>query len=148
MQDEARRIQTMVAALVSQGADARRVLDAALWTWSDLEAVLSPLIGQRGVAAIFKRSLHLTCADYPWLGAVQVGGNRSVRFVSLRTELSQQTASNAAAANNALLRTFCHLVASLLGESLQERLLMSIRDTRAAGHAAQDPPSSPHAEKD
>ena len=148
MQDEARRIQTIVAALVSQGADARRISDAALSTWRDLDAVLSPLIGQRGVAAIYARSLHLTSADYPWLAAVQVGGLRSGRFATLRTALSQQTASNAAAANSALLRTFCDLVASLLGESLQERLLMSIRDNPAGSHAAQAPLSSPRASQD
>ena len=51
------------------GADAVQIADAAVAIWARVHAALAPLIGQRGSAALYKRSLHLARADYSWLVA-------------------------------------------------------------------------------
>ncbi|MDP3287990.1 MAG: hypothetical protein Q8M64_06750, partial [Methyloversatilis sp.] len=45
-------------------------LDATLAAWHTLHASLSPIIGQRGVAALVRRSLYLTRDRHPWLAPI------------------------------------------------------------------------------
>lgn len=138
MQSEVPNIQRTFARLAAEGADAARVADAAVSTLRDIDAGLSPIVGKGGVAALYKRSVHLTCAAHPWLSAVQPGALSPDEFASLHAALSQQTASNAAAASAALLQTFTDLLTKLIGASLTERLLRPVWHHPASGHAAQD----------
>ncbi|MBK9614936.1 MAG: hypothetical protein IPO35_05220 [Uliginosibacterium sp.] len=55
---------------VEANGNAANIADLAVVTWHDVLNVLSPVIGPGGVAELYKRSLHLVCADYPWLSAV------------------------------------------------------------------------------
>lgn len=134
-------MQATFAHLIAQDADAGQIAEKAVSAWRAVEAALSPIIGQRAVAALYKRSLALTCADYPWLlqrEAGSLGNRQGDDFDVLRTALSQQTSSNAMAAHWALLRAFRDLLASLLGESLTERLLGSVCEFPSSAGAAQD----------
>jgi hypothetical protein len=137
-------MQATFAQLIAQDADAGQIAEKAVCAWRAVEAALSPIIGQRAVAALYKRSVALVHADYPWLMAREVGslGNRQGDdFDLLRTTLSQQTSSNAMAAHWALLRTFRNLLASLVGESLTERLLGSVCEFPSSAGVAQEPSS-------
>jgi hypothetical protein len=138
MQSEARRIQATLAQLAAEGANAGRIADGAVSIWRDIDAALSPIIGQRGVAALFKRSLHLTRADFPALATMHDGEMQPGDFGALRSALSQQTSADAATANGALLQAFCDLLTSLIGGSLAERLLRSVENNLSSGHAVQD----------
>lgn len=100
-----------------------RVADAAVTTWRELDAALSPIIGQRGVAALYQRSLYLNRSDYPWLAGVHQATLRVGEFAPLHAVLTQQTSTIAADACNALLATFRDLLTRLIGMSLAERLL-------------------------
>jgi hypothetical protein len=141
LKEERRLMRAIVAQLVAQNADAGQVAETAFSTWLAIEAALSPIVGQRAVAALYKRSLTLIRADYPWLSVGEGDahrephGNRSDDFGLLRTALSQQTSSNAIAAHRALLQTYLDLLTGLLGESLTERLLRSVCDTLSSDDA-------------
>jgi hypothetical protein len=132
------------AQLIAQGADAAQIAEKSVCAWRAVESALSPIIGQRAVAALYKRSVALVHADYPWLMSHETGSLRSRQsdeFDLLRTILSQQTSSDAMAAHWALLRTFRNLLANLIGESLTERLLGSVCEFPSSAGVAQEPSS-------
>jgi hypothetical protein len=138
MENAAQRIQANLEHLSTQGADAAQIADAAVTIWRDINAALSPLIGQRGVTALYKRSLYLSRGDYPWLAAVAEGALHASDFTSLRTALAQQTSANASAANGVLLNAFTELLTNLVGVSLTERLLLSVWEHHSNGHSEQE----------
>ena len=133
-EDPLRRPSTVVQ-LSPHGADARAVADAAASTWHQVDDALSPIIGERGVIALFKRSLHLTLTAHPWLPQ-QAADHEA--FAALHASLSNQTAADAAAAQGALLHNFRSLLAKLIGASLADRLLQPVPDFPSSGDAAQD----------
>jgi len=135
MQSEARRIQATIADLAAVGTDAERIAAIAASTWREIHTVLSPVIGPGGVAALYQRALYVTRPAYPSLKAVREDPLRPGDFAALRLALAQQTAEQVAATNGALLQAFCDLLANLIGISLTERLLRSVRNLPAADAA-------------
>ena len=123
-----------------EGADSRQIADAALSTWQSIAAALSPIVGQRGVAALYKRSLHLARASRPWLTAAHDDALVVADFRALHAALIQQPPAEAAAGHAALLKTFRDLLTSLIGPSLTERLLRSVWGNLSSDAAAQEPP--------
>lgn len=136
----------MHSALAQQaaiGADPEQIADLALSIWRGVDAALSPIIGQHGVAALYKRSLYLTRAEHPCLTAVYEGQLGPGEFATLQTALSLQTSEDASAANAALLQNFHDLLAKLIGAALTEQLLRPVVDNPAFdnlsnGDAVQD----------
>lgn len=94
-------------------------------TWQRIDAALRPVIGARGVAALFKRSLHLVTPHHAWWATAQPGLQASLDMDTLRSALAAQDDAEAAAGQARLLATFTHLLASLVGASLTQRLLRS-----------------------
>jgi hypothetical protein len=137
MQDESLRLQATIAGLATT-EDAAQIAAVAASTWREMHAVLSPVIGPGGVAALYQRSLHLTGTAYPCLGAVREDALRIGEFAALEVVLSQQTSAQALAANGALLKAFCDLLSGLIGVSLTERLLRSVRNLPSGVAAVQD----------
>ena len=122
----------------SDDTDSAAVAAAAISTWGVIAAALSPIIGHGGVVALYKRSLHLTRANYPWLSAADESEMQVDGFGALGTTLAQQECLAASAAQTELLHTFRDLLLSLIGSSLTERLLGSVWDSPSSGHAGQD----------
>ena len=108
-------------ASVAPGADA--IAQSALETWQQIAAQLEPVIGARGMDALFSRSVHLVGSTYGWLETSAVHGNGAVSLADFKTCLESREAPVAAAAASALLATFTELLANLIGESLSTRLL-------------------------
>jgi hypothetical protein len=106
--------------------------------WQRIDGALAPIVGQRGVAALYKRSLHLTAHTHPWLVAAHDGEQTVMNLAALESLLVRQTGSAAAAGGSALLCTFHDLLATLIGPSLTERLLLSVWEEFLTGPAAQD----------
>ena len=123
---------------VPDGADAEEVADAIVAVWQEIDQVLHPIIGHRGVAALYSRSLSLTAAAYPWLAIGQPAVPAAVDPSGLRAALVQQAAAEAAAGGSALFHRFHELLASLVGTSLTERLLRSVWTHPSAASPAQD----------
>jgi hypothetical protein len=138
MHSEARHTQASLVHLAEQGTDAAHIADSAALIWREVDTALSPIIGQRGVAALYKRSLYLTRTAHPCLALVHEGELLPCEFNTLRATLAAQTSASAAAANGALLQTFHDLLSNLIGQSLTERLLRSVWDNPSSGDAVQD----------
>ena len=138
MQSEARRIQATIAELAASSADAQRIAEVAASTWREIYAVLFPVIGPGGVTALYQRSLYMTRAAHPCLAAARDDGLRPGEFSALQQVLAQQSSAQVAAANGALLQTFCDLLGNLISVSLTERLLRSVRNLPGSNPAPPD----------
>lgn len=118
--------------------DARQIADAIISTWQEIEAALSPIIGTRGVAALYARSLKMTQTTHPWLPKLSEGVPSTMDVERLRTVLAQQDADRAAAGGRAHLHRFYELLASLVGSPLTGRLLHSVWDNSSSGPPPQE----------
>jgi len=130
--------QPPLAGRVPAGANVEQLADAVVTVWHDIDLALHPIIGHRGVAALFLRSLRLTAAVHPWLAGVQRDLATAIDVTALRAALLQQTFAEAAAAGTALFRSFEQLLASLVGIELTTQLLQSVWTHRASSPPAQD----------
>ncbi|MBE0598929.1 MAG: hypothetical protein IH614_16865 [Desulfuromonadales bacterium] len=103
--------------------DASAVAEATTSTWCQIAALLTPVLGTRGVDVIFRRALYLTGKAFPWLASGEKGGDSAALLIRLKARLAGQSADTAAEAACALLVTFMELLTTLLGESLTEHLM-------------------------
>lgn len=108
--------------------DATRTARAAVATWHEVDKVLTPLLGARGVTALYRRSLRANVADYPWLRAADESGQAVIRFQALQSALSQQPRQVAAAASVALMASFRDELIEFVGEPMAGRLLRAVAD--------------------
>ena len=107
-------------------------------TWREIDVALRPIIGQRGVGLLYKRSLHLVGRDYPWLADMQGISQDTMDLAALAAVITEQESKHAAAAGGLLLKTFHHLLSSLIGPSLTEQLLRPVWVDFSSGPSAQD----------
>ena len=128
MPRDAEHFQQDLARLASEGANSERIAYRAALAWRNLDVALSPIIGQGGVMALFRRSVSMTRTTHPRLASMQEEPDQLETFAALQAALSQQTGVDAAAGNSAVLRKFLDILTSLIGESLAERLLSSVWD--------------------
>ena len=119
--------------------NADQLADAVVTVWREIDNVLTPIIGARGLAALHGRSLYLSSLEFAWLNnAHGTAVLTEIDFDGLRRNFMTQPMMELQAGANALLHTFHDLLASLVGASLTERLLHAIWDNPSGGHAAQD----------
>lgn len=135
---ESHRIATTLADRVENGANAAQIADTIVSAWQGIEAVLSPIVGQRGVAMLCKRSLFLIGPAHPWLTGMHEGIQTTVDLAALESAFAQQNSTEAAAAGGAFLQTFRDLLASLVGPALTEQLLRPVWAHFPSGPSAQD----------
>ena len=112
--------------------DADAVAAATVRAVESLMGELKPLVGRLATSALFARSLHLANASFarpdPALQKLQED------LTSLRNDLSTRSLEDARAASHALLRALVDLLASLIGQSLTDRMLRSAWGISNAGH--------------
>ena len=109
-----------------QSGGATGIADATVMLWQEIDTALSPVLGKQGVAALYRRSLHVTAAAWPWLAGLSVDLAPSLDLAPLKAALFQQSSAHAAAAGDVLLHTFRELLANLVGPSLTDQLLRSV----------------------
>ena len=119
-------IRRTLAHVAGVAPDASAIADATLNTWRQVAVRLVPVIGVRGVDALFNRSLHVTSRTYPWLASDESDENVTVLLSGLRARIATRESAEAAEACHALLLNFTELLASLIGDSLTKRLLVSV----------------------
>jgi hypothetical protein len=137
---ESSRLTAPLASRVAEGADSRQIADAIGAMWTDIEAALQPVFGRRGVAALFKRTLHRTASRYLWLEPATVGGDDTVcGLADLRALFAAQAPATATEAGSALFINFRELLTSLIGTQLSEQLLKAAWSPSSSAAAAQDP---------
>lgn len=115
-----------LAGVAANIGSAARVAEAVGSTFQGIEQVLAPIIGPRGVAALYKRSLHLAKDTFSWLPDAPPGAPTAMDVTALTTALARQAAADAAAGGAELLETFYGLLTTLIGPLLTERLLRSV----------------------
>jgi hypothetical protein len=125
---------------VAAGEPASGIADAVVSTWQEIATALSPLIGERGVAALYKRSLFLTTNKHPWLASAYEGLQGPMNLPMLNAAMSQQTSASAASGGTALFQTFYELLTSLVGASLTERLLHPVWTDESSAPSQDTPP--------
>ena len=125
----------MFSRRVAGSDDAVQIAEVAVSIWRDVGAALSPIIGQPGVAALFKRSIHLARAAHPCLSPVSESAPPGGELAMLQVVLAQQDSFEAVALNVALLQHFHDVLTTLIGASLTERLLRPVWDTPSSGDA-------------
>jgi hypothetical protein len=114
-------IRHKLAQYAGSTPDANAIAAATVAIWPQISARLAPVIGARGVDVLLDRSLHLTSVSFPWLTSDADG--RTPALEGIKTCLGRQEAAAAAAASCKLLAVFCELLATLIGDSLTDRLL-------------------------
>ncbi|MDO8420212.1 MAG: hypothetical protein Q7S90_09260 [Rubrivivax sp.] len=137
---DARQWPPPLAGRLVGGENVGQVADTIVALWLEIDQALHPIIGHRGVAALYNRSLKLTGAAYPWLAASHQHLLTAADLAALRTALVQREAGDAAASGSALFHTFHDLLASLVGASLTTQLLGSVWARPAVASPAQDTP--------
>lgn len=116
-------IRNKLAHQAGNAPDSKAVAEAALNTWRQVVARLSPVIGTSGVEVLVRRSLHMTTPDFPWFAIAGEHGENGDLFEKLTAKLMDRETDVAAEASYALLITFTELLTTLIGESLTGSLL-------------------------
>ena len=110
----------------ANGASPGPVVELIVNAWREIDAALSPVIGQQGVAALYRRCLHIAAPAHPWLAHTQPGMADALDLAALRSALSSQSSATAAAGGAAILEEFHELLASMIGHSLTGQLLRPV----------------------
>ena len=92
-------------------------------TWSRLSHRLVPLIGENGFGALFGRTLRLVAPAHAWLSLETSSRTSAALLDGLEADLAGVDRATAAAANEALMRTFTRQLGALIGPGLTTRLL-------------------------
>jgi hypothetical protein len=124
------------AHLIAPDATAQAVATAIAAVCREVDAVLRPILGQRGVVALLNRSIQLSAEAHPWLAAARQDPQTELQWSALASLFSQQEATDATSGGEALLLSFHQLLCSLIGASLTQRLLrpaFSPASTHATG---------------
>jgi hypothetical protein len=108
---------------IDDGRDASDVAAAAVILWQEIDGALRPIIGQRGVVALFNRSAQLAGVGHPWVVLVRQDANTKLQFPAIADVFARQDAATAIAGGDAQLLALHQLLGSLIGASLTERLL-------------------------
>ncbi len=120
------QIAAVLAGSEGARASVAHIAEQVLARCAGVEHALLPIIGQRGVAALYRRALHLTRSACPWLPPDAEGVPSAIDLSPLRAALLQQSPSDAALGGASLLANYHQLLASLVGQPLTERLLRSV----------------------
>jgi len=131
-------MQQPLAIRIDADAGAAQIAAAVLAIWEEIDDALTPIVGPLGVVALYRRTVHLVAAQYPWLAGRDEGVLTDTDPAVLKSVLAQRSSAEAAAGGSAFLDTFHELLASLIGPSLTARLLRSVWEPPSSGAATQD----------
>jgi len=116
-------IRKKLAQSAGMASDANSVAAATVAQWLQISARLNPVIGSHGVDVLFSRTLYLAGRSFSWLS---VAGDQQLGAPSLeviRARLGRQQTPVAVTASCEFLIVFTELLATLIGDSLTDRLL-------------------------
>lgn len=123
---------------LAEGASAGQVADAVGAIWLEIDEALHPIIGRRGMAALYNRSVKLAVSSHPWLAPACQAALSAIDPAALKSALASRTAAEAKAGGSVLFSSFHELLASLVGSPLTERLLRPVWDHSSGASSAQD----------
>lgn len=91
--------------------------------WIRLSGSLAPVIGPRGVCALYARTLHVAGEHFPWLRELPAGAVATMDLDLLVAAVESREADEATNVSKALLARFRELLASLVGAALTDQLI-------------------------
>jgi len=127
LSEESRQI--VVAALahrVGTNADIATIAQAIVSTLQGMDAALTPIIGQQGGAALYRRSLQLCTSRDPRLAGTYDRAQAAFDLTALKHILLEQDEADALFFGEVMLTTFYELLTTLIGPSLTARLLREV----------------------
>jgi len=124
--DNKRGTASPLAQRLTDDANSVQIADAMVAIWQAIEVALAPIVGARGVAALYQRSIFITGQTHAWLAPLHQGIDGRIDLAALKRLFAQQSSADAIVGGNSLLQTFQQLLNSLVGTSLTERLLHSV----------------------
>lgn len=133
-------IAAALSRLAANGADADRVAALAAEKMRAIHFALAPIIGDRGVSALYRRSLFLIARRASWADLLHDEDSASSDYAALQSAIAQQPSSDAFKVTEAFFETLYAVLVSLIGTELTERLLHPMFDTSSNGHAVQETP--------
>ena len=119
-------------------ADVAAIAQAIVAAWQEISLALSPIVGSRGFAALYKRSIYVTGLSHPWLMDLHDNALSTVNLPDLNAVFKLQPRAVAVAGATTLFDTFNDLLVSMVGPSLSERLLRSVWADASSGPSAKD----------
>lgn len=99
------------------------IVEVSIHLWERLAHELVSIIGEGGFQSLYKRSLHLTSATFPWMELNSPLPQKGSGFADLKKCLAGQDSTNAGEASAALLIAFIDILALLIGELLTSSIL-------------------------
>ena len=135
---DSRRMAAALESRVGQGHDQAHIAASVVALWREIDRQLLPIIGARGVAALYGRTLYLTSRAHPWLGDVPERVQSSMDLGSLYSSIVAQPRAIGIDGGRVLFTTFHGLLESMVGAVLTERLLRDVVAPTSSGEPAQD----------
>lgn len=126
LSEESRQIVASLAHRVGPNADIARIAQAIVSTLQGMDAALTPIIGQQGVAALHRRSLHLCTSQHPRLAGTYDRVQAALDLTVLKSILVEQSEADALFFGEMMLTTLYELLTKLIGPSLTARLLRGV----------------------
>lgn len=139
MQPQGHQVDRLLRRIAAEGAGDDAVVARAVELLAGVSRALVPIIGQRGMAALYERALHLAAVEHPWLGPARGVDGEPPDFSPLAGAAAGHSLDDAIAAFTFLFATFDRLLVTLIGAPLSERLLQPVWDVPSAGPTRQDP---------
>jgi hypothetical protein len=136
--NESDGIAAFLTGAIPDGTSSSKVAEAVSLAFHGIDQALAPIIGKRGVAALYKRTLHLAGGTHAWLAAIEEGVPNAMDVTLLKGKLHEQTAADAAAAGTLLVQTFHEMLTVLIGPSLTQQLLRPVWAAFLSGPSAKD----------
>ncbi|MHC8400603.1 hypothetical protein ACYZTX_14275 [Pseudomonas sp. MDT1-17] len=136
--EEGRRIVASLALRVKHVADIDQVADVIITMLRDTDASLVPIIGPKGVAALYRRSLHLSTSLHPCLLDTYIPLADPLDLIDLNAILILQNRNDAIFFCQELLKALYELLATLIGSSLSRRLLLDVWDNDLSAPPSQE----------
>ncbi|WP_025855066.1 hypothetical protein [Pseudomonas sp. CHM02] len=124
--EESRQIVASLAHRAGSTADIAGIAEAIMSILQDMDAALTPIIGQQGCVALLRRSLHLSTSNEARLAGLHDRLQAAADRAGLKAILLEQTKGDALLFGEVLLTTFYTLLTTLIGPSLTARLLRDV----------------------
>ncbi|WP_030130418.1 hypothetical protein [Pseudomonas sp. QTF5] len=126
LSEESRQILASLTHRVGPNADIATTAQAIASILQNMDTALTPIIGHQGVAALYRRSLHLCASHHPRLVSTCDRVPAGMDLTALESVLVEQSEADALFFGEVLLTTFYELLTTLIGPSLTARLLRGV----------------------
>lgn len=139
---EVRGVAVPLDSWTAGGMSAAQVAAAVIEIWHLIDDGLTPVLGGRGLVALYQRTLFLTAQDCSALMGLQDVRQELLAAATpaaLQLLITRLTPDTAAALGSTFLQIFRCLVTSLVGPSLTERLLHNAWTSAPGDAPAQEP---------